>query len=127
MVDQGWCPSVVDQLSYRSMTFLYYASLLGPPGPIDHSHCLAEARSCSAKNVDAGNYKIKHILEICKCNHTFIPTGEGSKVANAIRDGHIPVIHAEDEGTNLLVDIDIHSRSNPVAYTAISHVQDHAS
>ena len=50
---QGWCPSVVDQLSEPCMTFLYYASLLGPPGLIDHSHCLAEARSCSARNVDA--------------------------------------------------------------------------
>lgn len=122
MVSQGWCPSVVDELSYPSMTFLYYASLLGPPGLVDHSHCLAEARSCSAKNVDVGNYKVKHILESCKCNHLFIPTGEGSKVANAIRDGHIPVIHVKDDGTNLLVDINIHSRSNPVVYTAISHV-----
>jgi hypothetical protein len=122
MVSQGWCPSVVEQLSKPCMTFLYYVSLLGPPGPVDHSHCSAEARSCSAKNVNAGNYKLKHVSMNCKCDHIFIPTGDGSKVANAIRDGHIPVIHLRDNGLKFLVDIDIHSPWNPIAYTAISHV-----
>lgn len=122
MVGQGWCPSVVNQLSNPSMTFLYYASLLGPPGQADHSHCSAEARSCSAKNVDAGRYEIKHVLESCKCSHIFIPTGEGSEVANAIRNGHIPIIHVRDDGSELLLDIETHSQLNPIAYTAISHV-----
>jgi hypothetical protein len=122
MISQGWCPCIVNELSTPSTTFLYYSSLLGPPDLTDHSHCLVEAKFCSAKNVDSGNYKIKHISESCKCNHIYIPTGEESKVADAIRNGHIPVIHVKDDSTNLIVDVDIHSRSNPVAYTAISHV-----
>jgi hypothetical protein len=122
MVGQGWCPSVVEQLSSRHMTFLYYVSILGPPSPVDHSRCEAKSRSCYGKTVDAGNYKINHVSENCNCNLVSIPTGEASKLATAIQDGNIPVIHLIHDGPDIFLDIDIHSPSNPTAYTAISHV-----
>ena len=122
MISQGWCPSVVEQLSRPCMTFLYYVSLLGPPSPVDHSRCEAQSRSCSGKTVDAGNYKINHVSETCSCNHVSIPTSEGSKLANTIQDGNIPIIHLVHEGPNIFIDIDIHSTSKPTAYTALSHV-----
>jgi len=122
MVSQGWCPSVVEQLSRPCMVFLYYVSLLGPPSIVNHSRCEAKSRSCAGKNVDSGNYEIRHVLKSCKCNHVLIETGEGSKLANAIQNGDIPIIHLRDEGSDIVVDIDVHSPSNPIAYTAISHV-----
>jgi hypothetical protein len=45
MIRQGWCPTIVEQLSRPRTTFLYYCSLLGPPRrDDDHRKCSVDGR-----------------------------------------------------------------------------------
>ena len=124
MISQGWCSTVVEQLSKPCATFLYYASLLGPPRPgDDHSKCSANGKACLATNTnDGAEYKAKHVLDSCNCQHISISTGDGSPVADAIRSGNVPIIHLKDDGEELVIEIQEYSVSSPIKYTAISHV-----
>ncbi|KAK5011676.1 hypothetical protein LTR28_009141 [Elasticomyces elasticus] len=124
MISQGWCPNIVEQISRPCATFLYYASLLGPPRPgADHSGCSAQGRACLAANLkDGDRYVTKHVLEGCECEHVVISAQEGSLVADAIESGDIPVIHLRDDGTNLVVGTERYKASKPIDYIAISHV-----
>jgi len=124
MVNQGWCPRMVEQLYRPCATFLYYASLLGPPRRgDDHSKCSAGSKACLGTNVkDGEKYVTKHVLESCGCDDIVISTGDESAVANAISRGDIPVIHLKDDGTELVVEIQAYRPSEPIGYTAISHV-----
>src|SRR5436190_19748733 len=66
MIGQGWCPAIVEQLSNPCATFLYYASLLGPPRHgDDHSKCWANGRTCLATNTEGEKYVAKHVSETC--------------------------------------------------------------
>lgn len=124
MIRQGWCPSVVEQISKPDASFLYYASLLGPPKRgSDHSSCSATDKACLATTVKAGvPYVTKHATEGCSCDSVTIPTQDGSPVASAIDRGDIPIIHLRDDGGELVVDIVAHKPSEPISYIAISHV-----
>lgn len=123
MVNQGWCPRMVDQLYRPWATFLYYASLLGPPRCAgDHSKCSAGSPTCVAANVNNEKYVTKHVSEVCTCDDIVIQTGEGSVIANAISCGDIPVIRVKDDGKELVVEVQVRSDRDPVGYTAISHV-----
>jgi hypothetical protein len=124
MIGQGWCPCIVQQLSKPDATFLYYASLLSPPRKgDDHSECRAEGKACVAANVKDGvKYVSKHVVDACKCDYVTIDTGDGSKVAETIEMGDIPVIHLKGEGEGLKVDICSHSKEKPLPYTALSHM-----
>lgn len=123
MIEQGWCPSIVGQLSRSGATFLYYASLLGPPRRKDHVKCSLKGKACEASNMDdRKTFVLKHVDETCLCEPLVIQTGDGSKVAMAINRGNIPIIHVIDDGGRLQVDIREYSVLEPIPYTAISHV-----
>ena len=124
MIRQGWCPTVLEQLSRPCATFLYYCSLLGPQRHgDDHSKCSTSGRACLATNIGKDKeYVAKHVVEGCHCQPIVIPTGDGSPIANAIIHGGVPVIHLRYDGTELDVDIQAHTASKPIGYTAISHV-----
>ncbi|RDL41096.1 uncharacterized protein BP5553_01075 [Venustampulla echinocandica] len=125
---------------------LFYTSLLGPPSlGQDHSSCSFDSRACTASNVnDSKEYINKHAVDGCECDYIVIPTGSGSECAVAIERGDIPIVHLQDDGEDLSVDICPHRtkpktlveklkrflllfvpwvrRSNPIPYTALSHV-----
>ena len=124
MIGQGWCPTIVTQLSRPCATFLYYASLLGPPRPgDDHKNCSRDSRACRAADIREGEQDVaKHVDEGCQCEHIAIHTEDKSPVANAITQGDIPVIHLVDDGTEPITDIRVYKDSNRFEYTAISHV-----
>jgi hypothetical protein len=124
MIHQGWCPTIANQLSKPCATFLYFASLLGPPRHGDnHSSCSFGGRACVASNVnDTKEYVEKHVTDGCTCDSIEILTGDESEVAAAINREEIPVIHLRYDGMNLEVEICSYSASNPLPYIALSHV-----
>jgi hypothetical protein len=80
-------------------------------------------QACLTTNIDEGEeYVAKHVIEGCNCEHFFISTADESLVANAIIRGEIPVVHMRDDDMELVVDIQTHTPSSPMRYTAISHV-----
>jgi len=122
-----------------------YASLLGPPNQgSDHSNCTFHSHTCTASNVKAtaeyvlfyhlqlafsratnvnsNRYVRKHVSDNCKCGYVNIPTGDDSELAAAISRGDIPVIHIQEDGIDVKVDVQSYSKANPIPYTALSHV-----
>jgi hypothetical protein len=128
MVKQGWCPCTVEQMSRPCMTFLYFASLMGPPRREDtHESCESkEGAVCKKGNVKTENYVPKHVEEECQCQSITVTTGEGSLVAEAIDSEKIPIlkviVDGEGEEEKVTVEISSYSETNNIRYTAISHV-----
>lgn len=123
MIRQGWCPCVVEQLSHPCATFLYYASLLGPPTSYDHIDCRSNGRACIAANVKEGvEYVSKHVDENCVCDFVVIDSKNRSDLYSILEVGGIPVICLDGDGTNMTVQAVFPQEDKPLPYTAISHV-----
>lgn len=126
MISQGWCPCIVEQISSPCTTFLYYASLLGPPTlGKDHSNCRSNSRACVAANVkDNVKYVSRHVEDGCECEFVVIDTGPDSKISLSVSRGELPLIQlsSENENGDVTVDVASYSEDDPIPYIAISHV-----
>ncbi|KAF4632702.1 hypothetical protein G7Y89_g5424 [Cudoniella acicularis] len=121
MVNQGWCPSVVEQIqSSYNVLGQYYASLLGPPKrPLDHTNCNRDNRECVAKTMVSDGYIVKHESEGCQC---MVLQVDALKLVATIKNGDIPLLHLDQDKASPTLKI-IASKSEPgLEYTAISHV-----
>jgi hypothetical protein len=122
MVDQGWCPSVVEQIqSSYNVLGQYYASLLGPPKrELDHIDCSRDSRECVAKTMGPDGYVVRHEADGCQC---MVLQVDALKLAATIKNGDIPVLYLDQDKASPALEI-IASKSEPgLEYTAISHVQ----
>lgn len=92
MVADGWCPSLVWQLGSFQLTWLYYASLMGPPlVKRDHSKCPREER-CQVeqqRTTDEDNASQHVCPDREKCYEVMATDSEA--IANAVREGGIPL------------------------------------
>jgi hypothetical protein len=123
MTEDGWCPSVVEQLIKPCQTFLYYASLLGPPkGTGNHRNCSRHSKDCLAKVVNEREYTTRHVSDGCKCDHISVDVSDTSVMARVIDGGDIPIVRLTVQGANISVAVVPHSTLNSLPYTAISHV-----
>ncbi|KAI9821923.1 MAG: hypothetical protein M1827_002505 [Pycnora praestabilis] len=119
MVKDGWCPTVVEQISSTNHLALQsYASLLGPPHPkLEHENCHAGDHGCAAKNVDERSYVTKHHRVHCKCDDIAVDL---DMLRGIVQDGDIPLVHVEYQGSRPLLRI-LPFRKG-MHYTAVSHV-----
>ncbi|MCJ1451371.1 hypothetical protein MMC28_001707 [Mycoblastus sanguinarius] len=119
MIEDGWCPSVVEQIWYPShLTLQYYASLLGPPEKrLRHDDCAAGDSGCKAKNTVDSQYRTKHMETGCDCSAIAIDL---KKLAQIIQDGGLPVLCLDYDGSKPYLEV-VPLREG-MHYTAISHV-----
>lgn len=126
MVRQGWCACIVEQLSKPCRSFLYYASLMGPPKPqVDHSGCSRdEGAFCAQGNVRDDTYVPKHVQDGCQCVPVAVDTGDESLIARAIQGGAIPLVKImhDVDSDDIRVEVDYYSDDRRLPYIAISHV-----
>ncbi|RDW91443.1 hypothetical protein BP5796_02608 [Coleophoma crateriformis] len=118
MIQQGWCPSIVEQVRVSfNILGQYYVSLLGPPKrKMDHTGCAKGERDCQAfKNVTGKQNT--HLRDGCSCQSIYV---NSQSLEAIIAQKDIPVLCFDAESKTLEV-IAIGSRPG-LEYTAISHV-----
>src|SRR5271170_2727583 len=114
LIEAGWCPSTIPQLTLWFPASHYYIALLGPLSvQKDHKGCTDFA--CNYDTLDESSYKVKHVHEGCKCPLVTIPS---SSIATAIDENHLPLISISEGLTNLTP---VEFQGND-KYIAISHV-----
>ena len=121
MLDDGWCPSVIEQLAFNfNAAAQYYARLLGPPHRReDHRFCSEESRGCNAKNVVETDYATTHTEEGCRCK---VHEVDSAKAQQIIEAGSIPVVYLDYKNSTRPLQVIAFDLESDLCYTAVSHV-----
>ncbi|KAL8687564.1 MAG: hypothetical protein Q9218_006299 [Villophora microphyllina] len=120
----GWCPRQIALLSGRySPTTTYYLSSLPRPstfGGVKHYSC--DESRCTSASVDPATYEHQHADGCSTETHACRMVGVSSaRIAECVRDGHIPLIRFEESADGILQPQVIDSHSD-LRYVALSHV-----
>jgi len=122
MVDDGWCPSVVNQTYERGRTsLLYYTSLFQPTRLRNHREagCQAPASGCKQMNISSVDYKPRHVENGCDCQF-LMPNME--KLCTIVEDGGVPILSLVKQPGREQLQLDVTRYERGLEYTAISHV-----
>ncbi|CZR59572.1 uncharacterized protein PAC_09466 [Phialocephala subalpina] len=120
MINQGWCPIVIEQIRAGcNVVGQYYVSLLGPsPRKIDHSSCTKDDKDCKGI-AQLQSLKLAHETEDCQCKVLSVDT---TKLHQIITEHEIPILQLVEENGEPTLEV-ISSTSEPsLEYTAMSHV-----
>ncbi|KAF5263356.1 hypothetical protein FOXYS1_5893 [Fusarium oxysporum] len=118
VIEDGWCPSVINYLNTSAnLTTLRLALLHGPLYEEHHSECTGV--KCALTQVDTDNYVVQHISEGCTCSFV---TPDMHRITELLRQATIPVIGIKTyECAGSSVSMSVIDGSN-TEFVAFSHV-----
>lgn len=120
MLNDGWCPSVVERISDTNhLSVQYLVSLFGPPTRTDHRDCQANNKGCRELTVRNYGYRTLHAIEGCSCEFV-IP--EMAEICRIIDEGGIPVLCLDNAAGNGKSKLRVERHRKGIEYKAISHM-----
>ena len=119
MLDDGWCPSTLQQIWFPThLTLQYYAHLLGPPRFYRrHEHCAAGDIACKSRNLNEEMYETKHLCPSFDCRVVEV---DATDLQNIVKSGGIALVRVAGSAPNITLQV-VPFRQG-MQYTAISHV-----
>ena len=119
MKAQGWCQSQLHRIcSSYNWSVAHYISHITRREAWSDAHKDCSKELCQAYNCSPNDYVTAHTESSCRCSFLAAPS---DKVIQIIRDGGVPLVSIRRRRYGGL-EVEIQAATEPIQYTAISHV-----